>query len=89
MPEENVTKIITNTRAVSIQDWETLIRQYQKVYWKGFRFVDIIELLDRLKKQNKIIQPRIDNSEYYHKISAGVWIEDDEVWQKYSEIRDQ
>lgn len=73
--EAEVTKIITNTAAATESDWEYLCARYRRIYWCRFDEAAVTELIQRLRAQDKIEQPRLLNPEYHHSIHAGIWIE--------------
>lgn len=70
---EDVEVIVTNTAARDSNDWSKLMDQYCNSYWRGQsdrarRVVDLLLAADR------IVQPRLNDRDYRHDISNGVWV---------------
>ena len=75
--EGDVTKIITSTAAVTEADWDRLIAGYRRVYWRAFEADAVVALIQRLRAQGKIEQPRLFDPEHFHSMSAGCWTVDE------------
>jgi hypothetical protein len=75
--EGDVTKIVTMTRAVTEADWKALIAGYQNIYWRPFQCDTVAELIQRLRAQGKIEQPRVNDPDHEHYIGQGHWIPDE------------
>lgn len=75
--ESDVTKIITGTSARTEADWDRLCADYRRVYWRPFEGNAVVALVRRLRAQGKIVQPRLDNPDHWHSLSAGVWVDDE------------
>ena len=71
--ESDVTKIITNTCCRTEADWTRLLDGYRQIYWRPFEAAAVIELVQRLRAQGKIEQPRLAVPEYDHSINDGHW----------------
>lgn len=73
----DVAVIITNTRAYDDRSWRRLIHLYFDLEWKDHagRRTYVEALIDRLRKDGLIVQPRLNNPEHEHGISNGHWIE--------------
>jgi len=74
MLEADVTKIITNTSARTEADWDRLCAGYRQTYWRSFEADAVIALIQRLRAQGKIEQPRLEDPDHEHSINAGVWM---------------
>jgi hypothetical protein len=80
VPESDVTKIITSTAARTEADWNRLITSYCQIYWKAFESDVVIALIQRLRVQGKIEQPRLADPEHFHPIPS-IWIADADLEQ--------
>lgn len=69
---EDVEMIVTNTCARSVQDWERLMDQYSRSYWRGCA-EQARRVVELLLASNRIVQPRVENPDYRHSIDRGVW----------------
>lgn len=76
-----VDKIITATRIVSEDDWNTVIQQYQQVYWRHCPDIAATIVLE-LRVSGKIEQPRLLDTYRMPRIAGGHWVnsEADIVW---------
>jgi len=72
--EGDVTKIITSTAARTEADWDRLIAGYRQTYWRAFEGDAVVALIQRLRAQGKIEQPRLHDPEYFHSINDGCWV---------------
>lgn len=73
--EEEVTKIIASTDASTPKDWEVVIGEYKKRYWKD-NPEEGEAITRRLLKADKIKQPRVKGENVVYSISNGWWLED-------------
>jgi hypothetical protein len=80
---DDVTGIVTSTRAPTPNDWEDVIEYYTEKYWKDSRAIPIVYGLQR---ENKIIQPRtfypsaVLSMDVRHGRAGGWWINDKAVF---------
>jgi len=70
--EEDVERIISNTRFPDIMMALDDQYHYTKIYWKLYAKAEIEALLTKLK--DKIEQPRIEDKDHCHNISEGYWM---------------
>ena len=69
---EDVQQIVTNTSADNEQQWDRLIHEYCKTYWHTDpRLAQ--KIVQQLRDEGKISQPRIHDSNYHHKITRNFW----------------
>jgi len=80
---DDIELIIAGTRvANSKEDWDKLVDQYQKVYWRKFP-EEADAVLGWLLDNNKIEQPRLDSGDKFApNIAKGCWVEnfDQIIW---------
>ena len=80
--EEELKEIISATKVEKPEEWNDLIEDYKKYYW--YEDPEKAErICRRLIDTGKIRQPRTEGKEA-HNISAGHWLEADQVenWEK-------
>jgi hypothetical protein len=78
-------KLIITTCARTKADCDKLHDQYWRIYWSkvsspiglsaSFNPATAIEMVQRLRAQGKIEQPKLDNPEYNHSVHDGHWID--------------
>ncbi len=66
--------IITGTKALTVRDWEGLIRSYKSQYWQSDPD-QAIGVVAKLLSEGKVIQPRVDGN-MPPNISEGWWSKD-------------
>jgi len=69
---EDVAFITTNTCARDEHDWMRLVDSYRITYWRADpgRAARVVKIL---LDAGRILQPRVANAEYHHRIDAGIW----------------
>lgn len=70
--EADVEKIITSTCCRDEDDWDNLFKSYGAVYWRPFEAL-AVDLVKRLRAQDKIVQPRLTDPDYEKSINNGWW----------------
>ena len=66
------------TRVVDEEGWAKLIPMYCSTYWKDHE-IEAVNILNTLRKEGKIRQPRVANQDYWHSINDGIWSDTDPV----------
>lgn len=74
--EAEVRKIIAGTACHTESDWDKLIADYRRTYWRTFDGDAVKALIQRLRAQSKIEQPRLADPEHVQYIGRGHWISD-------------
>jgi hypothetical protein len=75
--EDEVLCIITNTKVNTPEEWERVMREYARRYWHRDP-ARAIEIANMLKKQGKIIQPRVAGLPFPSEFWPGVvWLSSD------------
>jgi hypothetical protein len=73
--EEDVSVIVTNTRAPDDTTWDRLMASYGRSYWRDNAQASI-DLATLLRKEGRIVQPRTRDPSYAHRTpGADFWIE--------------
>lgn len=67
--------IITNTRAQTEAQWEKIITEYHRVCWSNETLEWARALIGLLRKEGKIIQPRLDDPDHTHTVNRGHWLD--------------
>lgn len=69
--EKDVKYIISNTACQTEEEWEALEKDCLRVHWNNdTRGLDIMR---RLKNQNKILQPRLSDPKFHTNLNSGRW----------------
>jgi len=67
---KDVEKIIGSTAAETEEDWNGIAGRYSQVFWKDFPEA-ARSVLDTLRKEGKIVQPRLSNPPMYVVLQGG------------------
>jgi hypothetical protein len=66
--------IVAGTKAINEQDWDELMNGYSKSYWRD-NPVACVTLATQMKKEGKIIQPRVGTTNPAHTVGFGCWVD--------------
>jgi len=67
---KDVEKIIGSTAAETEEDWDGIAARYSRVFWKDFP-EKALAILNRLRMEGKIQQPRLSNPPMYVVLQGG------------------
>lgn len=82
---EEVSRLIAGTRCKDVDDWSSVIKDYQEEYWSEFPD-QAKAILKQLIADGKVEQPRLENDNHHPLIShsrpSDYWVEseDEIVW---------
>lgn len=86
--EEEVEEIYTGTAYETADDWDSGIAHYQHIYWRNNPKAPA--LIARLRRDGKILQPRLDRGMYPVIACTGHWVDsfNDIEWEDDAYRRD-